>query len=127
MKLPRRILVVGESRGFTSLFEQLEARGYHFEYVADSEAARTCLLRQAVDALLLRLPPVEAEGRATLAWLRTVKEQLPVVVISCEEDVHLYLAAMEEGAFDYFTCHTPLDEIRRVLENAVRWRQHQVA
>lgn len=127
VKPARRILVVGESRGFAPLFEQLEGRGYHFEYVADSEAARTCLLRQAVDVLLLSLSPVEAEGRAALAWLRTVKQQFPVVAISCEEDIHRYLAAMEEGAFDYFTFHTPLDEIRRVLENAARWRQHQAA
>lgn len=123
----RRILVVGSPQGFTSMFEQLEVRGYRFEYVADSEAARTYLLRQEADVLLLRLPAEEAKGQETLVWLNTIKEKFPVVAISCEEDVHLYLTAMKQGAFDYFTYHTPLEEIRRVLENALRWHQHQAA
>lgn len=127
VKPARHILVVGQSECFNCLFAQLEGRGYHFEQVADSEAARTYLLRQVADLLLLSLPSRETESRAALAWLRTIKEQFPVVVISCLEEVRPYLAAMEVGAFDYLTCHTPLEEFRRVLENAVRGRQHQAA
>lgn len=125
-KLTRQVLVVGSASGFVPVFEQLEVRGYHFEYVANIEAARTYLLRQAADVLLLRLPE-GADVSAGFAWLQATKGKWPVVVISREEDVQLYLTAMERGAFDYFTCQTPMTEVRRVLDNAIRWRQLQAA
>lgn len=122
-----RLLVVGPAQNFSPLFLPLGSRGYHFESVADIEAARTYLLRQPADVALLCLPAGEEECRAALDWLRSVKEELPVVVISCQAGMQPYLAAMECGAFDYFTSFTPLAEMERVLANAARWRQQQAA
>lgn len=122
-----QMLVVGSSAGFSPAFEELGVRGYRFESVADSEAARTYLLRQAADAVLLSLPADRAGASAAFAWLRTIKEELPVVVISSEADMQPYLVAMECGAFDYFTSLTPVQEMERVLANAARWRRQKVA
>lgn len=121
------VLVVGCSASFSQAFEELRARGYRFEAVADIEAARTYLLRQPADAVLLCLPAARAEAQAAFAWLTDIKEELPVVVISGEADMQPYLAAMQCGAFDYFTSLTPLPEMERVLANAVRWRRQKVA
>ncbi len=121
------VLVVGPTAGFTPAFEELEGHGYRFEAVADTQAARTYLLRQPADAVLLCLPAARAEAQGAFAWLRAVKEELPVVVISGEADMQPYLAAMECGAFDYFTSLTPVAEMERVLASAVRWRRQKVA
>jgi len=121
------VLVVGAAASFFPAFEELEGRGYRFEAVADTEAARTYLLRQPADAVLLCLPAARAEAQSAFAWLRAIKEELPVVVISGEADMQPYLAAMQCGAFDYFTSLTPVAEMQRVLANAVRWRRQKVA
>lgn len=122
-----QLLVVGPAQDFTAVLEQLEPRGYRLEAVADPEAARRHLLQQPADVVLLYLPAQEAGCRGALAWLRAVKEEVPVVVISSQADIRPYLAAMECGAFDYFTTLTPLAEIERVLASAARWRQRRVA
>lgn len=122
-----QLLVVGSSAGFSPAFGELEGRGYRFELVADSEAARTYLLRHSADAVLLCLPADQAGARAAFAWLTDIKEELPVVVISAEADMQPYLVAMECGAFDYFTSLTPVPEMERVLANAARWRRQKVA
>ena len=115
------------SASFSPAFEELGRYGYRFEEVADTQAARTYLLRHPADAVLLCLPTARAEAQGAFAWLRDVKEELPVVVISGEADMQPYLAAMECGAFDYFTSLTPVAEMERVLANAVRWRRQKVA
>jgi len=122
-----KILVVGSPPAFSALLEGLAELGYASENVADIRAASTYLLRHSADAVLLCLPADDLEARAALDWLRAVKEELPVVVISPAADMQPYLAAMECGAFDYFTSHTPLGEIERVLAGAVRWRRQKVA
>ena len=122
-----KILVVGPASGFGPLLEELAERGYRSEAVADVRTASTYLLRHSADAALLGLPADSAEARMALEWLRAAKEELPVVVVSSEADMQPYLAAMESGAFDYFTRHTPLAEIERVLAAAIRWRQQKVA
>lgn len=122
-----KLLVVGPASNFSSLFERLEERGFHFESVQDTGAARTYLLGQSADVALLCLLPEQPDYRTALAWLRGVKGELPVVVISSEADMRPYLAAMESGAFDYLTTLTPLAEIERVLANAARWRHRAVA
>jgi len=122
-----QLLVVGPAAGFSPAFEELGARGYRFEAVANSEVARTYLLRQAADVVLLCLPADKEAERAAFAWLRDIKEEFPVVVISAEADIQPYLIAMECGAFDYFTSLTPVPEMERVLANAARWRRQKVA
>lgn len=122
-----KLLVVGAASPFGDVFDRLRGCGYQFEAVADTQAAETYLLRQLADAVLLYLPAEELERRTALAWLRSAKEELPVVVLSAVAGMQPYLSAMECGAFDYFTSHTPFAEMERVLAHATRWRPQKVA
>ncbi len=125
-KLPH-IVVIGPRADFSRAFDRLEATGkYRLTYVADLGTARP-FLRETPDAILLRLPAEERACDQTLAWVESMKERTSVVVISSQEGMHYYLAAMEHGAFDYCTCRTPFEEIVRVLDNATVWHTHQAA
>lgn len=121
------VLVVGPGAPFQPLFKRLEATAkYRFEYAADHGTAGP-FLRQSPDVVLVRLPAEEETVEPVLAWLESMKERMPVVGISCEKDMHYYLAAMEHGAFDYFTCDTPTEEVSRLLDNAIRWCRQKAA
>jgi DNA-binding NtrC family response regulator len=105
----------------------LEAtRHYEFTCTRDLQAVRT-LMRW--DPLLVLLHVPEEKGKAEDAFdcLDTLKDQLPVVVMSTAADAGLYLVAMTRGAFDYFTSYTPLDEVMQILNGAVRWQRAQAA
>lgn len=123
-----RILVLGSQGAFSQVFKQLEAADrYRFDYAHDSETVRAYLERRRPSVVLLLVPAEPESAENALAFLEALKEHAAAVVVSPGEDMRLYLTAMERGAFDYFTCHTPLREITRVLDNAIRWRPRQAA
>lgn len=125
-ELPK-ILVVGTRATLSPLFVRLEETGrYHFTYAADPETAPLFLPSQP-SVVVLHVPTEKEAAENALAFLETLRDQVPVVVMSTAADMGLYLAAMTPGGFDYFTSYTPLEEVRRVLDNAIRWWQSQAA
>lgn len=123
-----RVLVLASRAAFRPLFDALEAEhSFQFDYVTDVSTLPTYLASHAPSAVLLEAEPRAQTAREPLAWLDTLKRETPVVVLASRDDVPFYLAVMERGAFDYFTASTPLRDVTRVLENAIRWHQHQAA
>ena len=121
-----RILAVGPRAAFGSLLEALEAREhYQFDYVNDSVIARASM-QPTPDAVLLYLPADREASEEARAWMRTIKGQVPVVVVSNAADLDVYLCCMSCGAFDYLTSYSPVEEVVHVLDTAVRWA-HPVA
>ena len=125
-RLPR-ILFVGERAPFRRLIEPLESLGrYHFEY-ASAAPSTPSFDRRTPDAVLIEVSAEAKVAEQVLAWANAFKTTRPVVVISSRPDMSSYLAAMERGAFDYLTCQTSLDEVIRVLDNAIRWQPSEAA
>ena len=129
MKNPTpRVLVVGEASPFGSVFAQLQSSGqFHFYYAADLAELRATRRHERPHVILLALPHERSAAEGALSWLELLKQRAAVVVIGCREEMYFYLASMERGAFDYFTCHTPLPEVVRVLENAATAFDRQAA
>lgn len=126
-RLPH-ILVVASRTAFRRVFDYLEASGkYRLDYAPEAGLAPRFLKERTPDTVLLELPSEKQAAERTLGWLDGVKQKTVVAMISAHKDMHFYLAAMERGAFDYFTRHTPLEEITRVLDNAVRGHRRQAA
>jgi DNA-binding NtrC family response regulator len=125
-ELPR-ILVIDAEGTASPVLDEIKATGrYQFTYAADPQTVPT-FLRWKPDVVLLHIPAEKQAAEEALAWLRTIKDQVPVVVISTAVEMSSYLVAMTSGAFDYFTSYTPTPEIIRVLNTAIRWRQAQAA
>lgn len=123
----RRVLVVGSPAALTDTLARLTERDFRFDFVTNTRAASNYLADHTAELVLLDLPSDEIHSREALAWLRSVREELPVVVVSSEADMGPYLTAMESGAFDYLTSHTPAPEVERVLASAIRHYQRQAA
>ncbi len=54
--------------------------------------------------------------------LQLAQESIPptnVIVVSPHEDIPLYLAAMENGAYDFATLHTSKSDLARILRCAI--------
>ena len=117
------ILAVGPHESFYEIFHHLETHeSYDLRYATDFDAAHAHLRKNTPCAILLAVPRDEQTAREALAWLEKVKNQAPVMVLSPVDDMPFYINVMDRGAFDFFTAHTPLEEIDRVLNNAVDWQ-----
>jgi DNA-binding NtrC family response regulator len=118
-----RILVVGSQAGFTELFDALEAAGaYQMAYAAYWGTANV-LLEPPPDVLLLHIPPEKRTREQALEWVGNLKGKVPFVVLSTAADMEGYVACMSRGAFDYVTSYTPLQEMRRVIERALHYKE----
>jgi DNA-binding NtrC family response regulator len=121
-----KILVVGSQSGFGELFEALETGNYQMNYAAYWGTA-DALLKPPPDALLLHIPAEKRAAEQALQWVEKLKGEVPFVVLSTAADMEGYVACMSRGAFDYVTSYTPLEEMRRVIERAVRYKQPMAA
>ena len=121
-KVPK-ILVVGSERAFSDLYGVLEAtRAYQLEYAAYWGTANV-FLEPPPALVLLHLPIEKRAAEQALAWVEKLKGQVPFIVLSTAADMEGYVACMSRGAFDYVTSYTPLEEIRRVLNRAIHFKQ----
>lgn len=122
-KRASRILVVGSPAGFTELFDLLESAGaYQLSYAAYWGTANV-LLEPPPELLLLHLPEEKRAAEQALQWVEKLKGEVPFVVLSTAADMEGYVACMSRGAFDYMTSYTPLEEMRRVIDRAIRYKQ----
>ncbi|MCA1770093.1 MAG: response regulator transcription factor [Halomonas sp.] len=70
---------------------------------------------EALDLLLLDLNLPDAEGLDGLSRLREAYPELPVAILSAEQDRRTVLAAIEMGAVGYIPKSTPRDDLLAAL------------
>ncbi|MGM0639074.1 MAG: response regulator, partial [Pseudomonadota bacterium] len=70
---------------------------------------------EALDLLLLDLNLPDAEGLDGLSRLRETYPELPVAILSAEQDRRTVLAAIEMGAVGYIPKSTPRDDLLAAL------------
>ena len=121
-KVPK-ILVIGSERAFSDLYGVLESAGdYQLVYAAYWGTANV-FLEPLPDAVLLHIPTEKHAAEQALAWVEKLKGEVPFVVLSTAADMEGYVACMARGAFDYVTSYTPLEEIRRIINRAINYKQ----
>ena len=121
-KVPK-ILVVGSESAFSGLYGVLEAaRTYQLEYAAYWGTANV-FLEPPPNLVLLHIPPEKRAAEQALAWVEKLKGEVPFVVLSTAADMEGYVACMSRGAFDYVTSYTPLEEVRRIINRAITYKQ----
>ena len=75
------------------------------------------------DAAIVDVMMPGIDGIATLEELKTIDEDLPVVMVTAFASIETAIAAMKRGAFDYITKPFKNDEVLVVLRNALERRQ----
>jgi len=113
-----RILVVSNERSTLSQLWVLgDAHGWQLETAGNGwEALERVQSGTGPDAILLDLPHGDSDGLHTLRWLRRIRPDLPVVVLSHRDDESKKTEATRLGAKEYLM--RPLEEEQ--LESAIR-------
>ncbi len=122
------LLVVGPQGPLEEVLRHLEAQEhYELHYCPDFYSAGTYLAERTPGAIIVALRPCERTHAEAAGWLETARNVAPVLVFCPFEDSEFYKTIMDDGAFDFFTAATPLEEIDRELSNAVDWHAQQAA
>jgi DNA-binding NtrC family response regulator len=121
-----RILVSGLDPRLPEIVNEATKTTGRLSHYEVSSATLSSLLGRApsewarFDLILIELG---GAGEVCLDWLSSLKQQCPdtqVIFVASMEDMHLWIEAIQRGAYDYLP--TPLDteELNRVMLNALQ-------
>lgn len=124
-----RILAIDDDAFFRALYQDLlTPDGYAVESAASGAEALERLAREAPDLVLLDLVMPGMDGLETLRRIRETQPELPVVMVTGQQDVRAAVEALKRGAADYLGKPVQADEfrvtIRRLLEAERTKREH---
>ncbi|MFZ5802823.1 MAG: diguanylate cyclase [Candidatus Omnitrophota bacterium] len=100
-----KILLVDDDPDFVR-FLQLASKlddpiSYEMTHVHSLEEAHRALQEGAFDAVLLDLGLPDSQGIGTFEWLAAAHPDIPCVILSGNDDEHVALEAVRQGAQDY--------------------------
>ena len=114
-----RVLVAEADRPTLEVLDrQLIKAGYDVVLAADSQAA-VDLMDQEIDVCLYDLKMPGMDGLEYLRWVLYEFPHVPILLITGPADLQTAVAAMREGAFDYFTKPCKLSTVLARIEDAL--------
>jgi DNA-binding NtrC family response regulator len=118
------ILVVDDDAALRqSLKEVLEAAGYEVTAAADGESGLHLLKEQAFDLVLTDLALPGLDGMGLLNYLVSEQPGVPCIIITGYGTIANAVAAIRQGAYDYFTKPVDPTELRLVVARALEHRR----
>ena len=116
-----RIAVWGSwPEGLNELQGCLTRQGFQVQRVDSQEDVRAAVEAGRVDAIVTRLcSGCSGAVMRLLAWLQDIPSAPPVVLVTDETNVPLYLEAMRRGAFDCVGLPLNDQELNRIVTRAL--------
>ncbi len=97
----------------------VESLGFRVEQAASGEEALASIGRQPVEMVLLDVRMPGMDGVQTLAEIRKISADLPVLLITAHVDLRQAVSAVKGGADDYLAKPVDLDELEIAISDAV--------
>ena len=118
------VLVIDDEEIMREILQTLlEREGCQVSLAASGEYGLTLARSQPFDVAIVDVMMPGIDGIETLDELRTLDEDLPVILITAFASVENAIAAMKRGAFDYVTKPFKNEEVLVVVRNAVERRR----
>ncbi|MFZ5447509.1 MAG: sigma-54-dependent transcriptional regulator [Thermodesulfobacteriota bacterium] len=118
------ILVVDDDPALLqSLKEILEAEGYEVTTAIDGEQGLLRLREQAFDLVLSDLAMPGLDGMELLKHVKRELPECPCIIITGYGSIENAVAAIRQGAYDYFTKPVDATELRLVVGRALEHRR----
>ncbi|MBW6485726.1 MAG: sigma-54 dependent transcriptional regulator [Syntrophobacterales bacterium] len=115
-----KILVVDDEQGMRELLEIMLVReGYRVATAADATKALQRCRKEVFDLIITDLKMPKVDG---LTFLREAKKICPgvmVILITAYASAETALAAMKEGVYDYLEKDFAIDDLKRIIRNAL--------
>lgn len=120
MDLVPRVLVVDDEEGMREFLELMLARkGYETTITSSGQEAIEQLRRQEFDIVIADIRMMPISGIDVLKEAKRLYPDTAVIMISAYASPDTAVAAMKEGAYDYLPKPFDIDEMYRIIEEAV--------
>ena len=116
------ILIVDDDAGLRESFRLILEDGYELVDAADGRQALEIARTREVDLVLLDIRLPEIDGIEVLERIKSIDEQVEVILVTAVKTVRTAVAAMKLGAFDYITKPFEEEELLSVVRRALEKR-----
>ncbi|MBI4871634.1 MAG: sigma-54-dependent Fis family transcriptional regulator [Candidatus Riflebacteria bacterium] len=118
-----RVLVIDDLESSRSLFERfLGPAGYEVVTFASVKPALEELRKGGIDLVVTDLKMPEMDGMEAMREIRELDPTLPIIMVTAFATVDTAVEAMRLGAFDYIRKPFDPEEVKIVLQRALRSR-----
>ena len=126
---PIKILLVDDDGDFrATLLERLIASGHEVVEAAEAESGvRALRSDRDLDVVLLDLRLPDQAGEATLAEMKTLRPEVPVIVMTAHGSIETAMATGSAGAFRYYEKPLDFETLTTAINDARNEKRHALA
>ena len=118
------ILIVDDDTSHRRMLEAvLNGEGYAVTHAADGMAAVEAVSEKFYDLILMDIRMSRMDGIEALHRIREISPGIPVIIMTAYAAVDTAVGALKSGAFDYLTKPLDIDELKILVEKAIRYRR----
>ena len=115
-----RILIVDDEPRILLLLQKLlKANGYEVVSARDGASALDIVHQGGVDVTITDLRMAPMDGMALFKEIKTIKPDMPVILLTAYATVETAVEAMKSGIFDYLTKPFKVDDLVACLKRAL--------
>lgn len=118
----RKVLIVDDELGGREALRMILKDNYEVIPAENGKSGLKAFSEQKVDAVILDILMPDIDGIEVLKRMKAEDAELPVIMVTATQSVKTAVDAMKLGAFDYITKPYDTNEIKLVLEKAIRSR-----
>jgi DNA-binding NtrC family response regulator len=124
---PHSLLIVDDDLIVTELLLAILGDKYECRTAADVGDALMLLQSQPFDLVILDIGLPDCSGLAVNLYVRKTRPGIPVIVVSGSNDPATVERAKDNGVYEFLSKPFTPDQLRSVVERALRDRADQVA
>jgi len=118
-----RILVVDDDQGMREFLEiMLTREGYRVTTVGDGGKALNQCRKEKIDLVITDLRMPKMDGIGFLREIKHISPETMVILITAYASGETALTAMKEGAYDYIEKDFAIEDLKRIIQNALTRR-----
>ena len=120
--MPAKILIVDDDASHRQMIQVvLSDEGYEIHEAEDGETAINGVTNRFYDLILMDIRMTGISGIDALKEIKNLSPGIPVVIMTAYASVDTAVDALKAGAYDYITKPLDIDELKLLVEKALRF------
>jgi two-component system, NtrC family, response regulator HydG len=122
--MKQKILIVDDDSAHRKMLEAvLSAEGYYIQHAEDGQTAITSVEKRFYDLILMDIRMARVGGIEALKRIKEISPGIPVIIMTAYASVSTAVEALRSGAYDYLTKPLDIDELKILINKALRHQQ----
>jgi two-component system response regulator HydG len=122
--MKQKILIVDDELSHRQMLEAvLSTEGYEIQQAEDGESAIMAVEERFYDLILMDVRMSGVGGIEASKKIKEISPGIPIIIMTAYASVNTAVDALKSGAYDYLTKPLDIDELKILVDKALRHRQ----